>query len=201
MTANWYFARHKQKLGPFSWGQLRQLAAFDLLARTDYVWEEGTRQWREAGAVEGLFPRETTAKEYRLAIAGKAYGPYTSEQVRVFLLAGRLHPTTLAHTPGMAKWLPVTEIPDFTAYAGHGAESQAILVVGGGQALSKEEAELHLAGKSGDALARLVSRLMDVKRRCRHNTTLQQSLDRNIEQLMALREERGPWTSAEAEPG
>jgi hypothetical protein len=193
MTANWYFARLKQKLGPFSWNQLRQLAAFGLLQRSDYVLQEGAAKWCEAGTIEGLFPRQTSLKEYRLAVGGRCYGPYRADQVRVFLLAGRLPGTTLAHAPGMAKWLPVTEIEDFAGYAPRSPESKAVLVAEQSQVLSHQEAELHLAGKSGDAIARLISRLMDLKRRFADNPTLQQSLDKNIEQLLALREQRGPW--------
>ena len=195
MAANWYFARHKQKLGPFSWNQLRQLAAIGVLQRDEHVLEEGTPRWREAGTVEGLFPRQTTVKAYRLAVGGKAYGPYSAEQVRVFLLAGQLPTTTLAHTPGMAKWLPVTEVPDFTGYTQHGRESRAILAAAPGQEMTREEAELHLAGKSGDPLARLASRLMDLKRRFAHNPTLEASIEQNIQHLLALREQRGPWGS------
>jgi hypothetical protein len=193
MAANWYFARHKQKLGPFSWNQLRQLAAFGLLQRSDHVLQEGTPKWREAGAVADLFPRQTSLKEYRLSISGKPYGPYTSDQVRIFLLAGRLPATTLAHTGGMAQWLPLGEIPDFAGYAPRPADSKAVLVVDRTEAMSKAEAELHLAGKSGDNIARLVSQLLDLKRRFTGNTTMLHSLDQNIQHLLALREQRSPW--------
>jgi hypothetical protein len=196
MAANWYFARLKQKLGPFSWKQLRQLAAFGLLQRSDYVLQEGAAKWLEAGTIDGLFPRETTLKEYRLSVSGQSYGPYRADQVRIFLLAGRLPGTTLAHAPGMAKWQPVTEIDDFAGYAPRSPESRAVLVAEQSHVLSQQEAELHLAGKSGDAIARLVSRLLDLKRRFVNNTTLQHSLDQNIEQLLALREQRGPWSGA-----
>jgi hypothetical protein len=200
MAVNWYFAQHKQRLGPFSWNQLRQLAAFGLLKRTDHVLEEGTPRWREASAVQGLFPRDTAAREFRLAVAGQNYGPFTTEQIRVFLLAGRLAPTTLGMAPGMSQWLPLTEIPEFTAYVPRTGDSHAVLVMHQGRELSKEEAELHLAGKSGDAIARLISRLLDLKRRFASNTTLGESLERNIQQLLALRKEREPWAASGPRP-
>jgi hypothetical protein len=193
MAADWYFARQKQKLGPFSWDQLRQLAAVALLHGDDHVWQEGTPRWREAGTVEGLFPRETSLKSYRLSVGRQAYGPYTSEQVRGFLIAGRLSGTALAHAPGMAQWLPLAEIPEFAAYAARPVDSQAVLVVDPGHEMTREEAELHLAGKGGDPLARLVSRLMDLKRRFSSHATLQLTLDQSIRKLLELREQRGPW--------
>jgi len=193
MAANWYFARHKQKLGPFSWNQLRQLATFGLLQRQDHVWEEGTRKWREAGAVDGLFAREAAGKEYRLAIAGQGYGPYSGDQIRIFLMAGRLPATTMAHAEDMPQWLPLADIPEFAACVPRSSDSNAILVMEREQQISKEEAELHLAGKTGDPIARLVSRLMDLKRRFSQNPSLEESIDKNIKHLMALREQRGPW--------
>jgi hypothetical protein len=198
MAANWYFARHKQKLGPFSWEQLRQLAAFDLLGRGEYVWQEGTPRWRPAGSVEGLCPRETTVKEYRVAVGRQAYGPYTSDQVRLFLLAGRLPPATLAHAPGMAQWLPLTEIPEFTAYVPRPSDSRAVLVADEAKEMSRLEAELHLAGKRGDGAARLVSQLLDLKRRCAGNPTLERSLDQNIAKLLELRQQGTPWGASPA---
>jgi hypothetical protein len=201
MAGNWYFARDKQKLGPFTWNQLRQLAAFGLLQRADHVLEEGTPRWREAAAVEGLFASDAPQREFRLTIAGQNYGPYTTEQIRVFLLAGRLSTTTLAHARDMAKWLPIGDIPEFTAYVPRSTDYHPLLMAGPNQQLTKEEAELHLAGKRGDGMARLISRLMDLKRQYASNNTLAESLDRNIRQLLVLREQRGPWTVAPARAG
>src|SRR5438270_770947 len=113
MAGNWYFAREKQKLGPFTWNQMRQLAAFGLLLRGDYVLEEGAPRWCQAGAVEGLYAGEATPRAFRLTVAGQYYGPYTTEQIRVFLLAGRLAASTLAHATDMRQWAPLAEIPEF----------------------------------------------------------------------------------------
>lgn len=201
MSAHWYFARHKQRLGPFSWNQLRQLAAFGLLHQADHVWQEGTPKWHQASAVEGLFPRQTSLKQYRVSVAGQAYGPYSSDQVRIYLLAGRLPATTLAHTPGMVQWLPLTDIAEFSPYVPRPPDSKAVLMLNESWDMTREEAELHLAGKGGDAIARLVSKLMDLKRRFPDHATLQESLDTNIQYLLELREQRGPWGSASAGRG
>jgi hypothetical protein len=49
---------------------------------------------------------------------------------------------------------------------------EAVLVMDKDLQISREEAELYLAGKEGDTLARLIARLMDLKRKYAENTTL-----------------------------
>jgi hypothetical protein len=192
MAGNWYFARHKQKLGPFSWGQLRQMAAFGLLERADHVLQEGTTRWREASEVEGLFPGGGGAKEYRLAIGGRSLGPFTASQVRALLLSGRLTSDTMARAGDAAKWVPLAQLSEFASTMPTTSASLAVLVLDRNREMSREEAALYLAGKEGDTLARLIARLMELKRQCEHNATLVQSLERNIQDLTALREHQVP---------
>jgi hypothetical protein len=56
VKCSWYVARNKQKLGPYSTAQIRQLAAAGQLRPEDMVLREGHKQWSTAGAVPGLFP-------------------------------------------------------------------------------------------------------------------------------------------------
>jgi uncharacterized protein YkwD len=51
----WFVARKGQKLGPFSWGQLLQLAGDGQLAPADMIWRKGTGKWTPAAAVPGLW--------------------------------------------------------------------------------------------------------------------------------------------------
>ena len=54
-SLTWYFARQNQEeIGPFSWGQLRQLAAHGVLQPTDLLWRDGMPNRLAAGAL-GLF--------------------------------------------------------------------------------------------------------------------------------------------------
>jgi hypothetical protein len=69
---NWYVARNKQKLGPYSTAQLRQLAAAGQLRPEDMVLREGHKQWSKAGAVPGLFPEA--------AVPGPAPAPAPSRR-------------------------------------------------------------------------------------------------------------------------
>jgi len=53
--AVWYFARHRQKLGPVPLTHLQALAADGRLQPADMVLRAGTRQWLAAATVPGLF--------------------------------------------------------------------------------------------------------------------------------------------------
>jgi GYF domain 2 len=189
MAGNWYFARDKHRLGPFSWSQLRQLAAFGLLPPNDHIWEEGTPKWREAGSVAGLFPDSGGAREYYLATGKRSHGPYSANQVRAMLLSGGVTPETHARAADATRWAPLGQMAEFVSAVPATSASQAVLVMDSDQQMSREEAELYLAGKEGDTLARLIARLMDLKRKYAENTTLTCSLDRNINDLTALREQ------------
>jgi hypothetical protein len=55
MSNNWYYAKDRQRCGPFTFGQFQQLAAAGLLTPTDMVWNEGASYWVSANEVPGLF--------------------------------------------------------------------------------------------------------------------------------------------------
>lgn len=55
----WYYARDRQKLGPFEFAQLQQLAGAGLVQPGDMVLEDGSQQWREARAVPGLLSQSS----------------------------------------------------------------------------------------------------------------------------------------------
>ncbi len=56
MKAEWFYAKNKQKVGPVTEEQLKELVRSGELSRNDMVWKEGMAKWTEAGQVEGLFP-------------------------------------------------------------------------------------------------------------------------------------------------
>lgn len=186
MTGIWYIWQNQEKLGPCSFDQLCQLATLSLLQRSDSVWQEGTDKWLEAGSVEGIFPKQETARQYYLAFKGTAYGPYGGDHLRMLLSSGRIAVDTPTCPLGGTAWIALVALPEFSAYAPT-TTSQAGAATRGENAMSGEEAELHLAGKNGDVLARLQSRLMDLKRRYADNPTLSETLDRNIQQLRLTR--------------
>ena len=46
----------------------------------------------------------------------------------------------------------------------------------------------HLAGKQGDVIARLISTLMDLKKKNSDNAAMEELIERNIHDLKAIRE-------------
>lgn len=56
MAEEWYVGSNGQQSGPFTPQQLRQMAAFSQLSKTDLIWKEGLANWVPCSAVKGLFP-------------------------------------------------------------------------------------------------------------------------------------------------
>lgn len=55
MDETWYFARNGQRMGPFSFEQLKQMASSGVLNMGDMMLRLGEQQWIPAKSVEGLF--------------------------------------------------------------------------------------------------------------------------------------------------
>jgi hypothetical protein len=55
VTAEWYYTKNRQKVGPMTKAQLQQLVRTGELSRTDMVWKQGMAKWMLAGQVRGLF--------------------------------------------------------------------------------------------------------------------------------------------------
>src|SRR5258708_19023445 len=51
----WFHARDKQKHGPFTWEQLRDLVGAGTLQPDDMILEQGAARWLAARDVQGLF--------------------------------------------------------------------------------------------------------------------------------------------------
>lgn len=55
MAAEWYYAKGKEKVGPLTTAQLRELARSGELSRNDMVWKQGMANWTPAAQVKHLF--------------------------------------------------------------------------------------------------------------------------------------------------
>jgi uncharacterized protein DUF4339 len=55
MEETWYFSRDGQRMGPFSFEQLKQMASSGVLNSGDMMLRLGEQQWVPANNVEGLF--------------------------------------------------------------------------------------------------------------------------------------------------
>jgi len=55
MSTEWYYVRNGVQTGPVSTAELKQLADGGQLRPEDLVWQDGMRDWAQAGKVKGLF--------------------------------------------------------------------------------------------------------------------------------------------------
>ena len=202
MMSNWYIGRNKQKFGPFSISQLQQLITLGLVKSTEYVLQEGAAKWVAVTSLPGLFPAAPAPKKYWLSLGGKNQGPYPAEQIQVGLLRRQVAAETLACEEGGKTWTALAQLPEFRAAVPPATRSSnAYLGTGSSRLnLSEEEAALHLAGKQGDMVARLISTLLDMRRRYQSNASMVAIIERNIQDLKAMRE-RGSFSAASVNAG
>jgi hypothetical protein len=180
----WFIARNKERVGPFAIGDLQEMARHGLLRPAEFVWMEGAAKWVEAAKLPGLFPAPGQTR-YWVALAGQARGPLLIDQVRAALATRQIDLQTLACVEGTKNWQPLSQVTEFRGYVPSTVSpSRAQLLTG---TLDLEEATLHLAGKGGDALAKLICTLMDLKRNYAHNAALVQDLDVSIQLLQEKR--------------
>lgn len=67
--AGYFYTQNKQKRGPVSSAQLKQLAVSGQLQPSDQVMKEGSNKWVPAGSVKGLFPEQAAAATATVAAA------------------------------------------------------------------------------------------------------------------------------------
>ncbi len=183
-AVSWYIARDGQKVGPFTPSDLKQLACAGLLLPTELIWSEGMPKWVEASRFVALFPAGGQ-KRYWLSQSSKTRGPFPADLIRAALAGKLIDLETLACPEGDTTWAALSQFPEFRQSAlSSGTSSQARLLAG---TLDAEEAELYLAAKDGDAIARLISTLIDLKKTYAGNAGLLDSLERSIQVLKAKR--------------
>src|SRR5258705_462258 len=67
MSERWFVAKQKQKLGPFTADQLRDMATAQVILPADMVLKEGTTKWAPASDLQWLFPIQAAVSEVPLA--------------------------------------------------------------------------------------------------------------------------------------
>src|SRR5262249_25883756 len=158
----WYVARHGQKVGPFAPAELKQMAAAGLLQPEELIWAEGMREWLPASRFAVLFPGPNQ-KRYWLSLAGKTRGPCYMGQLPASRAAGHLTADAQVCPEGDTQWVPLRQVTELERPpVGSTSPSQAGLL---SNTLDAEQAELYLAGKSGDLLARLISTLTELRQK------------------------------------
>jgi len=118
MSAEWYYAKNKQKVGPVTFEQLKELVRSGELARTNMVLRQGTPKWIEASQVDGLFesnplqavppplPPPVPVAEWYFLKSGQQHGPVTADQLRASIA-----PSGLVWRAGLAQWVAGSTIP------------------------------------------------------------------------------------------
>ena len=61
MSDQWYYTENRERRGPFSEAQLKQIAASGQLKPTDLVWKKGMAAWQRASELPWLFPPRSKA--------------------------------------------------------------------------------------------------------------------------------------------
>ncbi len=119
----WFYARERQKFGPVSLAQLRQLAAGGQLQPTDMLLREGTTTWTPASALAGLFGAQpaTVGMSVRAASAPPtpatppATPPSSARLVPVDQIQATVHrkvaPETVADSQKTGPFLPSGPTP------------------------------------------------------------------------------------------
>ena len=132
MTAEWYYAKNKQKVGPVTEVQLKE--AWPTPGKpspTDMVWKQGTAQWMQASQVEGLIeagpseivrgsvspplpplPPPVPVAEWYFVNNGQQLGPVTVEQLRAWITPSD---RSLAR-PGMPAWAAASSLEDLSPF-------------------------------------------------------------------------------------
>lgn len=186
MTAlHWYVLHDGHRLGPFTAAELQPLVASGMLRPNDLLWHEGLSGWTEASRFPTLFPPPGPDR-YWLSFSGQTRGPFTIDQVRASLAAHQITLDTLACVEGSSQWVPLGQLPAFRSAVPASRSSQARLLSG---TLDAEQAELYLAAKGGDALAKLILTLLTLQKTYADNPALVASLEQSIQVLRGKRQE------------
>lgn len=183
MATQWYISRDKQKVGPFTLEEVKQLASLGLIRRTEFILSEGSRTWVAANSIFGLFPEEER-RRFWISFGGHVFGPFDRATIRDGVLAGRIPHDAHVCPEGTTQWVMLEQLAKFRDAVVASRESGVVCTA----SISREEAALHLAGKTGDSIAKLVSHLIDLKRSNSSNASLVEVIDKNIRDLLAMRE-------------
>jgi len=60
MSAQWFYTKNGQRMGPVTDAELKQLAASGTILPTDQIWKEGMSAWTNAGSIKSLFTISST---------------------------------------------------------------------------------------------------------------------------------------------
>jgi tetratricopeptide (TPR) repeat protein len=120
MVAEWYYARNKQKFGPLTETQLKELVRSGELSATDMVWKQGMAKWMQVSQVEGLIeaspqqaagssvppplPPPVPVAVWYYVKDGQRAGPVTDAHLKQLADSGAVARSDMVWKHGMATW-------------------------------------------------------------------------------------------------
>ncbi len=143
--AHWYVAVGEGWKGPFSASDLYQKILKQEYTWAHFIWKSGQSEWKricEIKVFQALLPAVPTKKEQgsmtrdiKRDTKGEApppspasagpkwflnynktqYGPFSIQEVKKFLKAGKIHGKVFGWHDGMSDWRPLDQITDLTA--------------------------------------------------------------------------------------
>ena len=130
MAEQWYYARGKDKFGPFTAAQLKALAAQGRILPTDMLHKEGMPKWVAASSVKGLFaPTKATAPPTPLPVAPPTLPP--SVVIPMSEAMDDTRPTIVPPNPPplvSAEVLPSRSVDEYNG--GNAKKSKKRLIIG-----------------------------------------------------------------------
>lgn len=113
MATRWYYGREAAKLGPYSAGEMKDLASTGQISPEDTVWREGVEKGVPAKRVKNLF----------------AQGPVLAPAKAAPALADEGPPTTVPPTPLPDRQAPPPQQPE-AARKGRASAGRGAVIVG-----------------------------------------------------------------------
>jgi hypothetical protein len=101
MSEQWYVARGRQKFGPYSFAELKELARTGGVLPVEMVLKEGTTKWQPASAVEGLFWQSSGELIQGVLVAPPPASPAPSKNETVESAPSPMPPPQPSSTPAV----------------------------------------------------------------------------------------------------
>lgn len=140
MSVNWFYVEGKEKVGPISLEELKELVINQTLSEQDYVWRKGFDNWKKVHEVDELQSKEANNSSSRthstnvdilpwdsinphdkrfFVLIGQdrgqdksaQYGPFTLTTLKKIYEEKRINSKTYIWTIGMPEWQILADLP------------------------------------------------------------------------------------------
>lgn len=122
----WYYVLNNQSVGPYTQTEMIQMIQEKKILANTYIWKSGLQDWiyvKNSELAAYLFQKEEPKDEkevddgwYYVDINNSQQGPYSKEEMRMFLEQGMINGNTFVWQQGLADWI---HCKDSTLFTGH----------------------------------------------------------------------------------